>query len=719
MSATTLQLAVVEPLAAALREDKLGDFNAVSPLAACLMPLLDALSWRGSPRDVAEALPHFANSLDLVDLRNVLVTLGFESHCERTSLDKIDIRFLPCLYVQADGNAYVLRSFEGGKFQAFDGSQNRDCEIESSRTRGEAYFFTDTGTDEANAAITSSDGWFADLIKRFRRTVYALLMLTFVLNLVALAVPLFIMIVYDKVIGAHSIATLPALAAGILVALLSDIVLRLVRARVIGGVAGRLDYILGAEAFRQVLSLPPAATERSTVGAQVSRLKEFESVRDFFTGPLASVVLELPFLVIFLAVIAALGGFIALIPLVMIGAFLLVGWILLPKVRESVATSGRARMERQNFLVETFGNLRTVKAAAAEQVWRDRFRAMSASAVMSNHETAKRSVWLQTSAHLLMTLSGVAVLGFGTLQVLSGAMTVGALIATMALVWRVLSPLQAGFLAFSRLEQVKQSIRHINQLMKLRPESQAGKSSLLGRSFGGRVVFDRVSFRYVADADPALLGASFAAKPGELVAILGQSGAGKSTLLKTAAGLYYPQAGSVTIDGLDIRQIDPVEMRRVIAYVPQTSSLFYGTIAQNLRLSVPTASDEQLAEAAAEAGLLHSILDLPEGFETRIGHRTRTQLPFGFAQRLIIARALLRRAPIMLLDEPATNLDEGGDRVLMDLLERLRGRCTILMVSHRPSHIRLADKAVVLEQGIVQFAGAPDEAIEFIQSTML
>ncbi len=719
MSATTLQVAAVEPLAAALREDKLGDFNAVSPVAACLMPLLEALRWRGSPRDVAEALPHFANSLDLVDLRNVLVTLGFESHCERTSLDRIDCRFLPCLYVQKDGDAYVLKSFEEGKFLAFSGAANRDCELPPTRTRGEAYFFTDVNTDEANAAIPANESWFGALVRRFRRTVYSLLVLTFVLNLVALAVPLFIMVVYDKVIGAHSIETLPFLAAGILVALLSDVVLRLVRARVVGGVAGRLDYILGAEAFKQVLSLPPAATERSTVGAQVSRLKEFESVRDFFTGPLATVVLELPFLIMFLAVIAALGGLIALVPLLMIGAFALVGWVLLPRVRESVANAGRARLERQGFLVETLANLRTVKAAAAEQVWRDRFRALSASAVMGNYGTAKRSVWLQTSAHLLMTLSGIAVLGFGTFKVLAGTMTVGGLIATMALVWRVLSPLQAGFLAFSRLEQVKQSIRHIDQLMKLRPESQVGKSSLLGKSFGGRVVFDRVSFRYAADTDPALLGASFAAKPGELVAILGQSGAGKSTLLKTAAGLYYPQAGAVSIDGLDIRQIDPVEMRRAIAYVPQTSSLFYGTIAQNLRLSVPTASDEDLAEAAAEAGLLHTILDLPEGFETRIGHRTRTQLPFGFAQRLIIARALLRRAPIMLLDEPATNLDEGGDRVLMDLLERLKGRCTILMVSHRPSHIRLADKAVVLEQGIVQFVGTPDEAIEFIQSAMI
>ncbi|NNG03155.1 MAG: ATP-binding cassette domain-containing protein [Inquilinus sp.] len=717
MNAATLQLARPEPLVAALRDNKLGEFSAASPVAACLMPLLEALEWRGGPRDVAEALPHFADTLDLIDLRNVLVTLGFESEAKPTTLRRLEQRLLPCLFVPENGGALVLRSIDERGFEGFDGDTRQDVRIDVDGRRGTAYFFTlIDGPDAATAQPNGS--WFAGIIGRFRRTLYQLLGLTLVLNLVALAVPLFIMVVYDKVIGAHSIETLPSLAIGIVVALAADIVLRLIRARLVGGVAGRLDYILGAEAFRQVLALPPAATERSTIGSQVSRLKEFESVRDFFTGPLAAVLLEMPFMILFLGVIAALAGPVALIPLAMIVAFAVVGWLRLPRLRETVATAGRARGERQNFLVETFANLRIVKASAAEPIWRDRFRALSAEAVTTSNATAKRSVWLQTIAHSLMVIAGIAVLWFGTLRVVDGLMTIGALIATMALVWRVLSPLQAGFLAFSRLEQVKQSIRQLNLLMQLRPESKIGKSSLLGRSYGGRIVFDRVSFRYAADGDPALLGAAFTAKPGELVAILGQSGAGKSTLLKLASGLYYSQAGSVSIDGIDLRQIDPVEMRRTVAYVPQSSSLFYGTIAQNLRFADPTASDDQLAAATLEAGLLQSILDLPDGFDTRIGSRTHTRLPFGFAQRLFISRALLRRAPIMLLDEPATNLDEGGDHMLMDLMERLRGRSTILMVTHRPSHIRLADKAVVLDQGMVQFVGPPEGAISFMQGTV-
>ncbi len=706
------QFAELEPLAAAIRDDKLGDFRAASPLAACLMPLLTALKWRGSPRDIAEALPHVADTLDLVDLRNVLATLGYDSHGERTTPRALDARLLPCLFIPDRGGALVLVERRNANYRAFDGTANEELTLAPSNCRGTAYYFTDTSVADSFAVDQSTGSWFAGIANRFRPTVYWLLCMTLMLNLLALAVPLFIMIVYDKVIGAHSVAALPYLAGGIIAAMVCDIGLRMIRARVIGGIAGRLDFILGAEAFGRILSLPPASTERATIGAQVSRLREFESVREFFSGPLANVALELPFAPLFLAVIAVLAGPVALVPACMIGAFALFGWFWLPGLRDAVAAASRARAERQSFLVESLSHLRTVKTAAAEPIWSDRFRVLSARAVTANLATARRSVILQTVAHMLMVLAGVAVLGWGTLRVLDGVMSMGALIATMALVWRVLAPLQAGFLAFSRLEQVKLGIRQINQLMQLQPERTSGKSALLGRSFGGRVVFDRTSYRYAADADLALLGVTFSTQPGELVAITGRNGSGKSTLLKLVAGLYHPQGGTVTIDGLDLRQVDPMELRRSIAYVPQSPSLFHGTIAQNLRLADPTASDEQLMSAVAEAGLMHTILDLPDGFDTRVGDNA--PLPYGFAQRLIIARALIRQAPILLLDEPATSLDEDGDRALMDLLERQKGRATIFMVSHRPSHIRLADNVIVLTNGIVQFDGRPDEVLALL-----
>lgn len=712
-----------EGLAAALRDNQLGDFHAASAFAACLMPLLDALGWRGSPRDLAETLPHFANTLDLTDLRNVLVQLGYESAPEEMALKSVDARLMPTLFVPDRGGALILLERDGNRIRYFDGSVNQEREdtIEALARRagghGVAFFFTEIEAASASNRQQPRLGpWFGEITRRFRKVAVHLLLMTFVINVLALAVPIFIMVTYDKVIGARSTETLWYMALGMMVAMIADIILRSLRAQVIGQIGGRLDYILSAESFRQIMGLSPNYTERSTVGAQIARLKEFESVREFFTGSLATIVLELPFILLFLGVIALIGGPIALVPAVMIVLFVVFGLIWLPILKESVTAASRARAERQTFLVEAFSGMRAIKASAAEQTWRDRFRAISAEAVMANYETGKKSVVLQTFAHAMMVVAGIGVLGWGTFRVMEGVMSVGGLIATMALVWRVLAPLQAGFVAFSRLEQVRLGVRQINQLMTLPPERQGGQASLTARRFDGHVAFSRVSFRYSGDSDPALLGVSLSAEPAEMVAIVGHNGSGKSTILKLIAGMYQPQAGTLSIDGLDIRQIDPVDLRRGLAYVPQKPTLFHGTIAQNLRLGDATASDEQLARAAAEAGVLHNILELPEGFDTRITDASETRLPYGFSQRLAMARAMVRDAPILLLDEPATALDDAGDKALVEMLQRLKGRSTIFMVSHRPSHIRLADKVVVMDQGTVRFIGSPSEALTLLQS---
>ncbi len=710
-------LSGMDALASALRDQGDTRLGNASAFAGCLMPLLQALGWRGSARDVADALPHFASNLDMVEFRNVLVTLGYESQARRTSLRLVDPRLMPCLFVPDDGGARVLLAREDDRVEYVDGDtvQTRIGTVDG--RRGTAIFFTEADPAERAAAQAGGrQNWFSFVIRRFRPVIARLLVVSLFLNLLALLVPLFIMVTYDRVIGARAQDTLIYLAIGIGIAFAADVVLRVIRSKVMGWVAGRLDYVFGTESFRQVLGLPPGLTERATVGAQVARLKEFESLREFFTGPLANVVFELPFLIIFILVIWAIAGPVAFVPVVMIAAFCVFGAVFAPMLRDAVEKASKARAERQSFLVESLANLRAVKAGAADQIWRDRYRSLLSGSVMASYKTGRRMVVLQTISHSIMMVAGIAVLGLGTLRVLEGQMTVGALVATMALVWRVLAPLQAGFLAFSRLEQVRHGIRQLNALMQLPPERRHVKSSVLSRDVRGQISFSRVSFRYSQDTDPALLGVSFNVQAGEMVAVIGNNGSGKSSLLKLIAGLYQPQAGRLAIDGLDLRQIDPVALRRSVAYVPQHPHLFHGSISQNLRLADPTATDDQLARAAAEAGVLDRILRLPKGFETRLGDNSSVHLPYGFAQRLVMARALIRDASILLMDEPARSLDDSGDLALIQLLKRLKRRTTIVMVSHRPSHIRLADRVIVMDQGTVRYIGAPADALHAMQS---
>lgn len=344
--------------------------------------------------------------------------------------------------------------------------------------------------------------------------------------------------------------------------------------------------------------------------------------------------------------------------------------------------------------------MRAIKQVGAPDVWLERYRAASAAAVGEGRKIQAANATLQNLAQGLTMLAGAVVLVWGATRIIDGAMSVGALVAAMALTWRVLSPLQAGIAALSRLSQINQSLLHIDQLLRLRPElTDRAAPAVVQRVFRGHIALNRVSLRYRAEAEPALLGVDLAVRPGEMVGLAGHSGAGKSSALKVMAGLYQPQAGTVLLDGLDIRQMTPAELRLAVTYAPQNRHLFYGTIAQNLRLAAPTASTAQLQAALAEADCLDEIVALRQGLDTPLGDQTLQGLPVGLMQRVSLARIYLRPAAVLLLDEPGQWLDERGDRALIEALRARKGRQTIVMVTHRPSHLALCERIATFEGG--------------------
>jgi len=704
-----LALKASDELGNALRKGGVGDFDAASPFAACLMPLLDVLGWHGSMRELMESLPHFANDLDLMDLRNVLAHLGFDSHELKAQVHELDPRLFPAMVRDEKGHVLVILRREEQGFLIFDADAREERHQKTLPQSTDILIFKARDQDGEEEQIDKS--WMSALAHRFKRTIGMLFASTFVLNILSLIVPIYIMVIYDQVIPSHSTAVLGYLALGVGIALVIEMGFRILRARLIAYMGGRIENLVANATFAQILNLPPQLTETASVGAQAARLREFDSIRDVFTGPLVSVGLELPFVILFLAVIAMLGGSLAFIPVVMMGLYILIGLALLPSLKRHVKGSSRARAKRHGFLVEMLTNARTIKQLAAETIWSERYRDLSAQASLAHFKTAQMSFLLQTLAQAIMMGAGIATIGFGVLFVVEGQMTIGALIATMALVWRVLSPLQNLFLALTRFEQIKLSFRQINQLMAMPVERKEFQDKKIARQFLGDVAFDRVSFRYRPDAEPALMGVNFSLAAGQSLAIMGKNGSGKTTILNMIAGLYRPQAGLVTIDGVDIRQIDPIELRQTIAYVPQDVQMFHGTLAQNLRLGQPTASDGDLNTACAQVGILDQILALPKGFDTRVGDQSLQQLNYGFRQSLAIARALLRKSPIILLDEAARSLDDEADKAFMALLKNLKGQATVIMVSHRPSHIRLCDQAMILDSGVVRGVGSAQDVL--------
>ena len=304
---------------------------------------------------------------------------------------------------------------------------------------------------------------------------------------------------------------------------------------------------------------------------------------------------------------------------------------------------------------------------------------------------------------------------FGATMVMNNNFSIGAMVACMALGWRVIGPFQSLFGSTLRATSLRSSVRQINHLMRMTPEQRPGEVPT-PRHYRGCIEFKGVVFRHTPDSDPALNGISLSIAPREVIAITGPNGAGKSTLLNVVAGLYRPQIGNLLIDGLDVRQMDLVDLRQNIGLVPQTTELLYGTVSQNLRLGKPTASHIELAEAARMAAVHDAILALPEGYETRLTERRMIELPEGFKQKLTIARAIIRKPPLLLLDEPGQMLDEQGDQALMNLIEQSRLWSTVIIVTHRPSHIRLADRLVVMNEGKIQYVGSPEDALQKIGS---
>ncbi len=694
----------VEAYQAQMAQNALGGFTAASDLAACLLPLLKALGWKGDPRNVAEALPHFANDLDLTGLRNVMANLNYSSRPVRATVEEIDPRLLPCLFLPDQGHALIVKSSRDDVIEVFDSTQGAVREFTEASVKGTAYFFTAIGE-----SAPARSGWFRTVLDRFRPLFWQAFFVTLFLNVMSLGTPLFVMNVYDKVIGTGSLTTLAAFCVGVGIALVFDTLLRAVRARILAFIGARLDNIMGNNIFQHILSLPPGFTERATIGAQVARIKDFESVREFFTGPLATVFMELPFAIFYFAIIFWLGGVLALVPVIGTLLFILGGALIMPVVRKNVSVAGRASSRRQEFLVETMGKMRAIKLSAGEHNIIKRYREMSARAAYGGFQSGLFATLINGGSNILIVSSGMATFAIGVLGVIDGTMTTGGLIAAMMLVWRVLSPLQTAFTLIQRIEQVRGSIAQIDSLMNLRSERDPKAMVAPLKNLKGRVSFNRVSLRYSNDADPALVGVSFDVEPGEVVAVTGRNGSGKSTIIKLIMGLYAPQAGSIRIDSSDIRQIDPIELRHAIAYVPQVCNLYFGTIAQNLRLAHPTATDTDIRWACEMADVWDEIRQLPRGLETRVGDGSIDHLPTSFVQKLSLTRAYLKRSPLMLFDEPVNGLDFEGDRQFMQAVEFFRGQSTIFMVTHRPSHLRFADRILVFEGGYLRLAGPAEE----------
>lgn len=538
--------------------------------------------------------------------------------------------------------------------------------------------------------------WFIPAIVKYRKLLTEVFVVSFALKLFALITPLFFQVVMDKVLVHRGFTTLDVLAIGLTVVVIFEVVLTGLRSYVFAHTTSRIDVELGARLFRHLLALPIAYFQARRVGDSVARVRELENIRAFLTGNAVTLVLDLFFSIVFILVMLLYSGWLTLIVVLSLPLYVIVTLICTPVLRARLNEKFNRGAENQAFLVETISGIDTVKAMAAEPQWTHTWDNQLAGYVAAGFKTTTISTWANSAITLISKIVTVATMYFGAKLVISGQLTIGQLIAFNMLSGQVAQPIMRLAQLWTDFQQTGISVQRLGDILNTRTEVAESKGSL--PALKGAITFDHVTFRYNPDTPEVLRDISLEIKPGEVIGIVGRSGSGKSTLTKLIQRLYVPERGRVLVDGMDLALAEASSLRRQIGVVLQENVLFNRSIRDNIALTDPGAPLETVLQAAQLAGAHDFIVELPEAYATLVGEHGST-LSGGQRQRIAIARALLTNPRILIFDEATSALDYESERIIQDNMQAICKGRTVIIIAHRLSAVRHADRILVMERG--------------------
>ncbi len=578
------------------------------------------------------------------------------------------------------------------------------------------YLTTKTHYDQKSEDLIGFEKghWFWSTLWSSKSIYRDVLIASIVINLFILANPLFVMNVYDRIVPNNAVESLWVLAIGVSVVYMFDIILKYLRSYFLEVAGKKSDVLMSAKLFEQTLGLT-MENRGGSIGAFANTLREFDSIRHFFTsGTIASLV-DLPFVFIFLFVIFYIAGSIVLVPIVIILTILLYSIILKGPIQRSIEDSYQANSQKNAVLIETLTAIETIKAlgveARAQWKWEQ--------AVGEIAKASIRSKMLQSSigraTGFMQQISTVVIVLAGVYLIKEGDLTMGGLIATVMLSQRAIGPMGQFANLTSSYQQTKTALNSLNELMKKEVERPATKRFIQHPNFEGRIDFNNVSFTYPGDTKPALNNVSFTINAGEKVGIIGRIGSGKSTIQKLILGFYKPNEGSILIDGIDITQLDPAELRRNINYVPQDVTLFSGDVRDNICYKAPYIEDSAILKAARLAGVDDFIKQHPSGYSLKV-NEGGTSLSGGQRQSIGVARALLLESAIYLFDEPTNAMDAKTEQVMIDRLKEGTLSSTSLLVTHKMSLLQLTDRLMVMDNGKIIADGQKQTVLEALKT---
>lgn len=565
----------------------------------------------------------------------------------------------------------------------------------------------DSRSDEMKAPKTIH--WFWDVIFKSWLIYTEVLIASLLVNIFAILTPLFTMNVYDRVVPNHALETLWVLAIGVSIVYVFEFILKALRGYFIDTASKRAEIILSATLFERIMGIKMESRPAS-IGVFANNFNEFESFREFLTSATLTALIDLPFAVLFLAVIWYLAGSLVLIPIIVIPLAMILGYLIQLPLKAITKELSRFSSQKGATLYESLANLETIKGTGAEgqsqKKWEETIAHMSKLGLKSRFYSSL-AINLTT---FLQSMTSVAVVVYAVYLISENELTMGGLIACTMLLRNALNPIGKVAALLTRYDQARTALESLKNLMNQPVEREEKKKYLHRPKFKGTIEFKNVSFSYPNQKSKALENISFKINAGEHVAILGRIGSGKTTLEKLLLGFYEVQEGAILIDGTDIRQIDPSDLRRQIGYVSQDISLMYGTVKDNITLGARYADDAMILQAAQIAGVTHFVDKHPEGFDMPVGERGFA-LSGGQRQSVAVARSLLLSPPIYVMDEPTNSMDNSTEDGFKQRLAQHIANETLILVTHRTSLLSLVDRLIIMDNGRIVADGAKEQVL--------
>jgi ATP-binding cassette subfamily C protein LapB len=692
-------------------------------LLLCLEELCRLYKLPGALKTIESVYPKSAKPITLDKFISIVKKINFSASIDELPFKALASQKLPLIYFDKNNEASLLLAIENGKYHIWEAALNQVSQIT------ENIFKTSyvkkcilikpqvkhDGRVSFHEHIIKPSGWFWESLLKYKKVYIDVIVASLVVNILSIFSSLFSMNVYDRVIPNQAHETLWALAIGVFIAYIFDFLLRTLRSYFVDTANKKGDNEISAMLFERVMGLRLEHRPASS-GSMANTLKEFDSLRDFFTSATLLSVVDLPFVFIFILVIGWIGGLLFLVPLIAIPLIIFSGLIFQPALERAMNLNLTEASQKHGLLIESISNLEAIKSLSTEGYFQNKWESILEASSVSSFRSKFLATIIINLTSFIQQVAYVLIIIIGVYLIEKNALTMGGLVACTILASRAMAPLAQISSLLIRFQTASHALRGLNQLIASEQERPEHKKFLHRPSFEGGIQFDKVTFSYPKQSSHSLDSISFHIKPGDKVAILGRVGSGKTTLLKLILGLYKPQSGSILIDGIDQNQIDPIDLRSNIGYVDQDSKLFYGTLRENIAIVKADATDAMILEVAKIAGVEDFAKLHPLGYEMKIGEGGHG-LSGGQRQAIAIARALLLNPQIILMDEPTSGMDNVAENLFIKNMHTFLNQRTLLFVTHKSTMMSMIDKIILMDAGKVVAFGPRDEILKKLMAT--